>query len=469
LLVPVPTVPGMQGGTIGLQFATQQNAQLAAQLLDQIYAAASQGRLNIQDDPTAPPQNADDLSVFVLGGVNSDSDTATVPFGYFGIIDAFTNEPATITGAPGQLNESVLSGQGGLTFYLNGGSGTLIAGGGNNVVALGPNAPQTTGYNWTLLFDGGDNTVYATAGHFFIDDGSSGAAGRNLLFLGSGDDTVQSWGEDVIVAAPGGEATITTFAPGTVVYGNTGPSEVCNQGGNDTIVQGGGEETVFAQATGGVYFGNTGPLTFVSSPYINSTVIAGQGSAVLYGAPGNSVFFVGSGQFLLDGSSGNQTVVGAGVSGSAVLFSENGGSLTLFGNTDGNLLVAGGGNVTLNAGGASGNDVFFAGTGSDSIVAGTGNNFIVGGPGSDTLIGGSGTNLFQLVQGFDGGGNELIGNWNEADQLDLFGYGAAGPNGLPAGAAVTVVNGSEVLALPDGTRITFWGVSSVNPAQFRSA
>ena len=475
MLFTVMTVPGALGGTIDLQFATQQNAQLAGQLLDQIYAAASTRQINIQNAPTAPFQVPGMLGEFTLGDAggapNSGPNSATVPLGYLAIIDAFTNAPATITGANSQFNESVFSGQGGLTFFLNGGSGSVIAGGGNNMIAPGPGAPATGG-NWSIWLDGGSNTVDATTGAFFIDDGSSGAAGNNMIFLGSGDDTVQSWGIDEIVAAPGGSAVIAVFHAGTAVYGNSGPSEIYNLGGNDTIVQDGGPETVYAQATGGLYYGGAGALTFVSGPNVDSTVVAGVGSAVLYGAPNaNSLFFVGPGQFMLDGGSGNQTVVGAaGVSGGALMFSENGGSLTLFGNTDNNFLVAGSGNATLNAGAASGSNVFFAGTGNDAIIAGSGANVIAGGPGSDTLVGGAGTNLFEVTRAFAAGGSELIGNWSASDQLYLFGYGAAtGHRGLPAGASVAVVNGSEVLTLSDGTRITFLGVSGVRPAQFHTS
>ncbi len=472
MLVPVATVPSAQNGTINLQFATQQNMMLATQLLNSIYAAAQQSKLNAQDALTAPtvPASAGEVNEFTL--LNTGPNQATVPAGYGAVVNDFAG-PATITGPVRELSETVLSTQGGLTFFTNGGAGTVIAAGGNNVIAPGPNLPLS-GNGWMLLLDGGNNTVYATAGPYFISDGSREVAGRNSLFLGSGNETVQSWGTDMIVAAPGGTAVIATFHAGTVVYGNNGQTVIFNQAGDDTVVAGGGEDTVFAEAGGGLYFGNSGPLTFVSGTNANSTVVAGEGSAILYGAPGaNSQFFVGHGQFMLDGGSGSQTVVGsAAVSGTvsgAVIFSEYGGSITLFGDTNNNLLVAGPGNVTLNAGASSGNDVLFAGAGNDCIVAGSGNNVIVGGPGSETLIGGSGVNLFEVNAAFSAGGNELIGNWNGHDQLYLFGYGPAGANGLPDGASMAMVNGSDVLTLPDGTRITFLGVPQVNAGQIHSS
>jgi Ca2+-binding RTX toxin-like protein len=473
LLVPVTTVPGVLGGTIDLQFSTQQNAQLAAQLLHEVYAAAAAGILDVRNTPTNPPAGSGDIDEFTIGdqgGVpNTGQNAATVPSGYTFIVDAFTAAPATVTGAPGQLNEAVLSGQGGLTFFTNGGSGTVLAGGGNNLVAPGPGAPDAAS-SWTLLFDGGSNTVSGPVGNLFIDDGSSTTAGSNRIFLGSGADTVLSWGIDLIVAAPGGNAVIDVYHAGSSVYGNSGNTEVLNLGGEDTVVQGSGQATLFAGATGGLYFGGGGALTFLAAPNTDSTVVAGVGNATLYANASNDLFFVGGGPFMLAGGSGSQTVVGtSGFSGSAVIFSEGGGSAVLFGNTDGNQLIAGAGNVTLNAGGASGNEVFFAGTGNDLIVGSSGSNFIMAGPGDDTMVGGAGVNLFQVARGVATGGSELIANWTAADQLYLPGYGAAGPHRLPAGAAITVVKGSAVLSLDDGTRITFLGVSNVSTHQIHSS
>ena len=473
MLVPVTTVPGVLGGTIDLQFTTQQNAQLAAQLLSEVYAAAGSGTLDVENTPTGPPSGTGDTEEFTIGDqggiVNSGPNAATVPSGYAFIIDAFTDAPATVTGARGQLNEAVLSGQGGLTFFTNGGSGTVLAGGGNNLVAPGPGVPDAAS-SWTLLFDGGSNTISGPVGNLFIDDGSSSVAGQNQIFLGSGSDTVLSWGIDLIVVAPGGNALIDVYHAGSSVYGNNGNMEVLNLGGEDTVVQGSGPATMFAGATGGLYFGGGGVLTFLAAPGTDSTVVGGDGNATLFANASNDLFFVGGGQFILAGGSGNQTVVGTtGFSGNAVIFSEGGGSVVLFGNTDGNELVAGAGNVTLNAGGASGGEVFFAGTGDDLIVGSSGTNFIQAGPGNDTLVGGTGVNVFQVGHGVATGGSELIANWNAADHLYLPGYGAAGANGLPAGAAITVVNGSAVLSLDDGTQITFLGVSRVSTAQLHSS
>lgn len=370
MTIPV-TVPGVannghpglgkdqsvQYSTISLQYNTQQNASLAMQLLGQIYAAAAEQKLEVKNGNEPPTANAKhpSLKEFTIGDKDGRQNTGPTEGKdfrhYLGIVDAYTTQAATIIGAKGQTDETVVAG-GNLHFFTDGGSGTIISGQGNNVITSNP----TGDGNWTVIFDGGNNTVHATSGNFFIDDGNASTAGANLIFIGSGSDTVESWGADTIVGSPGDHPALVLGMDGATVN-------------------------------------------------------------------------------LLDPVSGNQ-------------------------------LIAGPGNVTLNGANASGNNFFQAGAGvssADSIVAGSGNNTLVGGPGTDTLVGGTGANLFEVEKNFAGGGTEFLVNWNSKDTLLLAGYGAAtSAGGLPAGTTVSVVAGSEVLTLADGTKITFAGVSSVS-------
>lgn len=469
--MPLVTVPGVNSTTIDLQFLTADNTFRAIALLSEIYTAESAGALNVQNAPTTSPSGPKPINEYTLGDSNgqrgSGPTQGSVPPGYLAIVDAhFSSNPAEIVGA-NQANETVIA-AGSLSFSTEGGSGTIISAQGNNIVT----APDFGGGNWNVFFDNGNNTVYATSGNFLIDDGTAVTFGHNLILLGSGHDTVESWGADTIMAASTGSNLIGLFHPGAVVYGNAGASTVINQGaGQDTVFQGSGPETVFADASNSLYYGNRGALTFVSGVGTSNTVVGGAGNATLFGAlNSHGRFFVGRGQFLLAGGSGNETVHGvAGASSNAVLFSENGGIMNLVGNTD-NVLIAGTGSVTLNGSGAIGNNVFFAGTGSDCIIAGAGSNVLVGGPGRDTLVSGDGANVFEIHSAFASLGNELIVKWNTFDQLVLSGYGApTSHGGLPAHATTSVVNGSEMLTLSDGTRITFMGVADVNLAQIHSS
>ncbi len=462
------TVPGVQKNagvysTINLQYQTQQNANIAIQLLSQIYAAAAGQTLQVQNDGETPtpgtnPTTLNEFTIGDSGGIqNSGTTEGTVPAGVRAIIDAYTNQVSEIVNAPNQGNDTVIAG-GDMHFFTNGGSGTVISGQGGNLVAANPTGEG----DWTVLFDGGDNTVYATSGNFFIDDGNAGTTGANLLFLGSGNDVVQSWGQDTIVGGPGGNNLVATFTAGSIFYGNTGTSTYINMGGNDTFVAGGGNDTVFAAASGGLYFGNSGPLMFVSGPNTADTVMAGSGDSTIWGAPGSDgLYFVGPGNFLMIGAAESQTVVAGPGSHAAVMFGMDGDNITLFSPGDGNVMVAGPGSVTLNGAGATGNNIYFAGPdagSADSIVAGSGNNTLIAGPGANTLVGGTGANVFEVDKTFAGGGSETISGWNGSDSLHLNGYGAATiAGGLPAGASAS----GNVLTLADGTKITFDGQGAV--------
>jgi Ca2+-binding RTX toxin-like protein len=469
MTIPV-TVPGVGKGpysTITLQYNTQQSANFALQLLSTIYAAAAKDKLQVQNDaekakgggkhPTVKEWTIGDSG----GKQNTGPTEGTVPAGFLGIIDAYTNQVSEIVGAPGQKNETVVAG-GNMHFYTNGGSGTVISGQGNNLV----NANASGEGNWTVIFDGGNNTVYANSGNFFIDDGNASTTGANSIFLGSGNDTVLSWGQDSIIGAPGGTALVATFVPGALYWGNSGPSTYINFGGKDTFAGGaGGSDTVFAVNTGGLYFAGGSALEFISNVNTANTVVGGSASNVIWGNAGsNGLYFVGTGSFVAVGQSESQTVVGGSTSHSAELFGLNDADITLFSPVNGNELIAGSGNVTLNGANASGNDAYFAGPGAssaDSIIAGSGNNTLVAGPGSNTLTGGSGANVFQVNKGFASGGSDFLMNWNSKDTLLLSGYGAGKHGGLPPGTHHSVVGGSEVLTLSDGTKITFVGVSHV--------
>ncbi len=463
--MPLVTVPGAASTTIELQFQTPENTFRTEALLAQVYAAYSAGKLAVANAPTAPPANPKLLNEYTLGdqgGVKGAGPTqGTVPTGYLAIVDGqLSSVPVEIVGA-GQPNQTVVA-TGSLRFFTGTGSGTIVSAQGNNVIA----APTTGGGDWNLYFDTGNNTVYAASGNFLVQTDTDVTFGRNLVYLGTGNDTVVSWGQDTIVAAPSGQNLVGLFHGGSVLYGNAGASTVVNSGSNDTVVQGGGPETVYAASASGLYFGSQGALTFLAGPSTAPTVVAGAGDAILYGGPsGGGTYFVGSGAFLLDGGSGNSTVVGLrGVASGAVLFAENGGAMNLVGDSNGNLLVAGAGSATLNGGGAFGNNWYYAGTGNDRIAAGAGADTIVAGPGTDTLVGGAGLTVFDINAAVAAGGQELISKWTNSDQLWLIGYGAAtGASGLPAGATLSDMQGSAVLSLPDGTRITFQNVASVGP------
>ncbi len=145
-----------------------------------------------------------------------------------------------------------------------------------------------------------------------------------------------------------------------------------------------------------------------------------------------------------------------------------GASLATLGN---DTVSAGTGAVTVNAMGPSvavtgstGSLVFVAHGGSDTVTAGTGNATLTGaagpltffaGSGSAILAAGSGRLLVDLVDGHAGGSLLVNGFVPGTDLVHLQGYAAA------AIRSQTVVGGSTLFVLGDGTRLTLVGLATI--------
>lgn len=486
------TVPGVSNSshvysTITLQYQTAQNANIAISLLSQIYAAAASGTLGVQNDNdsegvttgTATPTVfewtiGDQPTITGGGGVQNNGTTeGTVPAAISGqtfdtIIDAYTSGQAEIVNAAGQTNDLVVAG-GDLHFYTEGGSGTIISGAGGNFIQTATSGEG----DWVVFFDGGDNTVNANSGNFFIDDGNASTTGANLIFLGTGNSTVFSWGTDTIIGGSnGGNNIVAAFTSGTQYWADSGNNAFINVGGADTFVGGTGNDTVYALANasqgGGLYFGGSGTMLLAQAANNSSTVVSGSGNATVWANPGSDgLYFVGPGNFAMVAGGSDTVVAGPGASPAVIYGLGNSADVTLYGTDNGNIFIAGTGSATLNAAGASGDNMYYSGGSSssaDSITAGSGNDTLVLGMGSNTLTGGAGANEFAVING-SAGGNELIVGWNSTDTLALTGYGALGNNGLPTGASES----GNMLMLSDGTKITFAGLTNLNGVHITSS
>jgi Ca2+-binding RTX toxin-like protein len=454
--MPTVSVPGAGGALINLPFSSSQGADFAATLLQAVYAASVGGTLEVQDYTNSPMPIVPNgwLGEEVIGAALADPLNASVAGGYQLVVDQ-SAAPATVGGGVGlnAQNETVLAGNGGLTFNAGTGSGSFVSGGGNNLVT----GPSSGGGSWNVYFDGtGSDTLFAGSGTYSVTMGT----GSGLAFLGAGADTVTSYGADTIIGTTG-NTQILVDAPGAFVFAGNATSMISNDGGAATISAGHGQETIFANASGGLYFANTATLTFVNGSGA-STFVGGGGNDTLFGGSGSGTYFVGSGNFIFDAQSSQALVVGGPNSGAAVVFSGFGGDVTLFSTTADNQLIASGGADVLNAAGAFSNgNVLFSNAGNDTLIGGPGNDVFVASGGNATMQAGSGANQFIFQHG-QAGGNDLIMNFNGNDGADFFGYGGN------AVANIGVSAGSTIVTLTDGTRITFLGLGGINPGQLHT-
>ena len=455
------TVPGANGISTALNFSTGDNSAFQTELLNSLLSTFSNPSLYVSLNPSSTAPNPAQPSLLAIE--NTPAAAIVLGSGFDGLINTASG-PSTIQGNSGQ-NQSVVAGSGGTTFWAGvGESGTLAAAGGNNTF-MGPSAG---GGNWTLLLDGaGHNTVVAGSGDHLIQD-SSGE--NNRVYLGSGADTLGAFGADTIVGGTG-QGTVFQNGTGAVLYGENGTLEVVNNGGANTVMAGVGPETVFANVGGGTYVGDaqsSGTMIFVNQPGSvaggASTFTAGLGNTTAFALSGSGLYNAGHGAFTLLVENGTDTIAGTSGMNSVTVFAESGGDVVFNGDANGNILVAGSGNTTLNASGSAVANVLFneAGAGNAAtLMGGSYYNYFIGSAANATMVGGSSHNIFQFINGADGG-NDLIQGWNSKDSLDFYGYGTTQPT-------QTTASGSTVISLSDGTKITIAGVTSVPTSQIHLA
>jgi Ca2+-binding RTX toxin-like protein len=400
------TVLGAHGETITLQFTSSANAALAQQIANQITSGVENGSIvpfEFTGNPVVPPAPAGESGEFV----QEKPGLAVLPSDYTAVVVNTHNATVFGGGAP---DESVLSGNGGLTFFTGSGSGFIGAGGGKNLII----EPTAGGGNWLITTGNGKDTILALSGSNTISAGS----GNNQIFLGSGNNIV-------------------------------------NSAGNDTIsITGGGADTI--EASGhhkNVVFGGFGLLTFVGGAGA-STVLGQSGSETVFGGSGGGVFVGGSaGHNVIFGGTGADSIVGGGD-----------GDQLYAGGSKGDVLRAGAGNETLSGTLSSGKDKLYAGSGSDSLIAGTGSSTLYGGTGSATLTGGAGKDIFAFVKG-QAGGTDVVQNFNlGSDKVAVQAYG---PHAVQDALNTQQQSGgATIITLPDGTKITFTGVATLNSSNF---
>jgi Ca2+-binding RTX toxin-like protein len=325
--------------------------------------------------------------------VSSSDDPPALPPGSVGEI-AVTS--------PGATNIVVPAGYA-VTFVSPSATGPLtISGGGSLVVG----DQSTTYYDSpgptpvTIAAGNGDNLLGMPSGSAY------------LLALGDGNDTVAANGSGTLTGGTGNNLFF--------VGGSANDQNVVNSYGNDTIAVGAGTSTITSYGANPVVSGGSGSLVYIGSSPGAPTISGGSGTETLFGGDGQNITYT-------DGSS---TTPGA------------------------NILVAGAGNETLNAAGASYGVQMGIGPGSVTMTGSTGDDIFYGGSGAATITGngGSDTYIFGDIAGHMGG-NVTITDWSSSDLFETSGLGATAAQ--DALNAATVSGGNTVLTLPDGSTITF--------------
>ena len=506
MVAPTATLNASNNAAQNFQFDSTANAAIAQTLLAPLNASIASGALITAPADAAPavPSGKTGLLLVTRGG------QYTIGDGYAGLVNTAT-VPTTVFGGAsnGQL---VVAGNSGMAFNAGKGAGTIIAGGGNNLISVYPDA----GVQYIITGDG-DNTVVVLSGANTVNGGT----GNNQILAQGGDDVINSFGTDLINVASGnstvnagannptiflgtgaaqfnggsGSATVVVGAAAATLNGAGGSQlwmqaggGLVNSTGADTIIGGSGAATVNASSGNDFVFAGNGLLKFLTGSGVSTILGAANGTASMFGGSGSLIdigygatnFTGGSGadtiaafggSATITGGSGTDVFLGApggqnqitGGSGRATIFGGGEGDVLTAGSGPGDVIQAGGGAETISALGSSGSETFYGGPGSDLFLMGSGTTQLLTGTGSDTIAAGGGTELIAFSVGNHA--TALIENFTVGTDFISF-VGFAAGTAATALAAATVTNGSEKLVLSDGTQITFQNVTGLSSSSF---
>jgi Ca2+-binding RTX toxin-like protein len=393
------TVLGVNGSTVSVSFSSAQNAAVAQSLLANISNQVQSGTITpfTYDGagPLEPPSGNNFLIV-------TDMAAASLPSSTSAVVDV-AGKPVLLFG--GTAASQVVVSESGLTYFANTGVGTVVAGGGNNVIT------ELTGGDHLFLTDGGGNVITALAGNDTIEAG----AGGNSIVLGTGNDMVQVTGSDSITAGSGND-TVEVLAGNAVVHGGSGTLFFVNAAGSSTVFGGEGSSTISGGMGGGLYAGGSNG---------NNLLISGAEASTLFGGGnGDTLYAVGSGNDLLAAGSGSETLVGA-----------NGG-----------------------------NDTFKGGFGSDQMQGGFGHNTFMAGQGDETLMGGSAGNTYVFSALQSSGHITVTDFMPSSDTIQLQGF--SGNELANVLKTQTHAGGGTTITLNDTTTVTFQNLTNLDKSSF---
>ncbi len=245
----------------------------------------------------------------------------------------------------------------------------------------------TTGATQTLT--AGNNVVRDWAGT--TDEVFDALAGRDIIMVGSGNDTINgNAGNDVIFAGAGNDL-IAGGADNDRIYGQEGNDTLYGGDGNDRVHGGAGDDEIHGGAGNDKLNGHDDD-DIITGGTGADRINGGNGIDFLYGDDGNDQLIGAAGADTLDGGTGDDLMYGG--SGNDIMHGGDDNDI-MVGDTGNDILHGGDGNDQLY--GLADNDTLHGGAGDDILYGGAGADTLTGGEGDDTLNGGAGDDIISAT------------------------------------------------------------------------
>nr|WP_254454267.1 peroxidase family protein [Siccirubricoccus sp. G192] len=263
-------------------------------------------------------------------------------------------------------------------------------------------------------------------------------AGDDWVTAGLGNDTLNGGaGRDTLDGGASGNDTLNGGDDNDTLNGNAGADLLNGDAGNDTLNGGNANDTLNGGTGADSMSGGNNNDTYVVDNIGDVVVeLAGQGTDIVQttlgsytlGANVENLTFTGVGTFTGTGNTLDNTIRG---------------SLT-----SSNMLDGSSGNDTVVGGSAA--DTLLGGIGNDNLMGGEGADRLTGGAGNDVMNGGAGNDVFIFGSGF---GNDTINGFDDnpvggQDLLDISALGVTAANFasqvMIAGGVVTIAGGGTI-------------------------
>ncbi|MDG4650076.1 calcium-binding protein [Roseibacterium sp. SDUM158017] len=327
-------------------------------------------------------------------------------------------------------DDVVTLGAGANTVILGGGADSLVAGDGGNLV-LGDSGevsidPTRTTAGTRDPAEGGGDTI-------------STGLGDDVILAGGGSDSIVTGAGSNIVLGDSGTYE-KDVAAGTVTFASTAPAT----GGDDTIEGGTGRDAIVAGAGADIVIGGAGANSVIGDNgtmlldlathalrSLQTTDFADGGDDTITTLGGNDVVAGGAGGDSLDTGAGRDVILG-----------DNGGLTAAAGAVDGTVTsetLDFGGDDSILAG--EGNDIVIAGLGNDTVAVGQGDDVGLGDDGTVTFRNATDVETIVLTNPDRGGDDSVTAEGASGDNVLI---GQKGDDTLRGGTGDDILAGDLV-------------------------